>query len=66
MSEKCKYFEGCPIWKHMDQSVKILKLLPVTNRFCLDDENSPNCKLYQLKEQEKPIPESLMPDGNYL
>ena len=58
MSEKCKFFDQCPILALFGEIGKHV----MTRRFCFGEYCS--CSRYQLHEAGKPVPVSLLPTAD--
>jgi len=59
----CPHSSTCPLFEKFTQN-SLLEFWK--DRYCNVDDRWPNCARYELSEQGKPVPLTLMPNGSEL
>lgn len=66
MAFQCKYMEGCPMYDLITTSVRIMRLQPYLNEYCLSEVKHRTCARLKIIETGKEPSSKLLPDGEIL
>ncbi|MBI5189024.1 MAG: hypothetical protein HZA07_08210 [Nitrospirae bacterium] len=66
MTFRCKNMDGCPMYKYLTSSIRILQLYPLVEEYCQNPEKYKECARYKLMMEGEVSPDNLLPNGTRL
>ena len=66
MEFKCIKMDSCSMYNLITTSIRIIRLQPFLNEYCLNGENYKNCARYKIFEKGQKSPTNLLPNGETL
>jgi hypothetical protein len=66
MSFSCEKLGSCPMLNLITTSIRITRLQPLIQEYCLNSDKYKECIRYKMKEKGEKPPENLLPNGKKL